>query len=183
MKKLHPLTLIRRELAKDPAWEKYSTHTGFAELVGRSKSWVKNIEYGIAGTSPAFAQRVADRLGIDPAWLVAPLPANYPIPAAGGGGWSVDMIPDRLKSALAGNIQTLDKKLADLRDNEKTGFPANPREVLAGLVDLPENQVFLADVLARHVRDRLIQEFRNGKPEEFITRLRRVLEGEEGEWV
>ena len=176
MKKLHPLTLIRRELAKDPAWAKYSTHAGFAELVGRSRSGVKNIEYGIVDTSTAFAQRVGDRLGIDTTWLTAPLPATLPIPAAGDGEWNADMIPSRLKSALEGNNQILSKNLVVLREIDKTGSSANPQNLLAGLADLPENQEFLADVLARHVRDRLVQEFRGGKPEPFITRLRQLLE-------
>ncbi len=179
--KQHPLTLIRRELAKAPAWAKYSTHAGFAELVGRSKSWVKNIEYGIVNTSASFAQRVGDRLGIAPAWLTAPLPASSPIPAAGGGDWNADMIPGRLKSALEGNIQILGKNLADLREHDNTSSSANPRNLLSGLAALPENQAFLADVLARHVRDRLVEEFRSGQPEPFLSRLRQLLEEEENE--
>ncbi len=177
----HPLTLIRRELAKDPAWEKYSTHGGFAELVGRSKSWVKNIEYGIVHTSAAFAQRVGDRLGIETTWLTAPLPATLPIPAAGGGEWIADIIPSRLKSALEDNNQILSKNLVVLREIDKTGSSADPGESFASLAELPENHAFLADVLARHVRDRLIEEFRGGQPEPFLTRLRQLLEGDEDE--
>jgi len=149
-----PLAVLRRELAKNPKWAEHSTQAQLAALLGRSTGLIKNTENGTWAMTGSLARRVSDRLGVAQEWLMAPGPAQLPIPAEGGGTWSVDMIPPRLQAALQENVKTISNFMAET----------------------PDGPTLLAEMLTKQVRDRVVAELRSGKPEAFLIRLRQLLE-------
>lgn len=90
----HPLRKLRRELAHSgaPHLKKVATQKGFAELVGRSESLIRNVESRIIECSTSLAALISEKTGVSSDWLLGSDPAGE-IRSADGSRWSPSCFP------------------------------------------------------------------------------------------
>lgn len=93
-----PLRKLRRELAQSgvPHLKKFGTQKGFAELVGRSESLIRNVESGIIECSAGLAALISERTGVSRDWLLGKDPADE-IRSADGSRWSPTCFPQQIE--------------------------------------------------------------------------------------
>lgn len=89
-----PLRILRRHFTDCESRElrRYATQRGFAELVGRSESLIRNIESGLIECSYKLADAISDATGVSAAWVLGNMDAAQPIPDRNGGNWSPEMV-------------------------------------------------------------------------------------------
>lgn len=94
----HPLRKLRRELAQSgvPHLKKFGTQKGFADLVGRSESLIRNVESGIIECSTSLAALISEKTGVSGDWLLGKDPADE-IRSADGSRWSPTCIPRQIE--------------------------------------------------------------------------------------
>jgi len=112
--KSHPVVVLRCRLADDPELKTFASQAGFAKLIGRSGSLIRQIESGAMRTSGKLVRAIADRTGVDPAWISLPEAAmDAPIPARDGGKWEPRMVIDNLRNEERSGTGEITDWLAD----------------------------------------------------------------------
>lgn len=95
----HPFKILRRFMKGHPALKDASTQKGFAHLVGCSTSLIQAVEQRIKITEK-LAVRVQAVTGVLIPWLSEMQDPDKPIPAAGGGTLTHEMVLGIIKQAI-----------------------------------------------------------------------------------
>lgn len=78
----HPIKRVRQALKKSPerfGLRRYSTSQGFAELIGRSPSAIRNIECGFSKNWVKTAELIEGKIGVSAEWLLGDPNPEEPI--------------------------------------------------------------------------------------------------------
>jgi len=90
LKPLHPIRRIREALKKTPdnlGLQEYGSAVGFAKLIGRSPSLVRNVESGFTPKWGALAELVERKLKVSREWMLSEPGEKDPIRHVKGGLW------------------------------------------------------------------------------------------------
>lgn len=99
-KSVHPVRRVRDALKNTPAelrLRQYATAAGFARLLGRSPSLVRNVECGITESWHGLALLIEQKTMVSKEWLLSSPKAGDPIQDVRGRMW----IPERYLDPLA----------------------------------------------------------------------------------
>ena len=123
--KSNTLRILRRHFADCESRElrRYATQRGFAELVGRSESLIRNIESELIDCSYKLADAISDATGVSAAWVMGNMDEAQPIPDRDGGNWTPEMV---LALHRAGSNRGIVERL----NNEADRRGLSPSELL-----------------------------------------------------
>jgi hypothetical protein len=124
---LHPIRRIREALRSTPdelGLSKYGSAAGFAELIGRSPSLIRNVESGFTPKWGALAELIERKIQVSREWMLSNPPSNQAIQHVNGGAWD----PRRHLDPLAAK-----EKMPDWREYMRLK-PAEIPRLIADLV-------------------------------------------------
>jgi transcriptional regulator with XRE-family HTH domain len=124
---LHPIRRIREALRNTPdelGLSKYGSAAGFAELIGRSPSLIRNVESGFTPKWGALAELIERKIKVSRDWMLSNPPSNQAIQHVNGGPWD----PRKHLDPLAAK-----EKMPDWREYMRLQPAAIPR-LIADLV-------------------------------------------------
>jgi hypothetical protein len=105
---IHPFKRIRESLKKHTRplnLARYSTASGFAKLIGRSESLIRNVEAGATKISLGLALQVESKTGVSSAWLQGPDALTGEILAKDGTPWDpTDYLDPYAKGTMLANV-------------------------------------------------------------------------------
>lgn len=127
----HPIRRIREVLKNTPeelGLSKYGSAAGFAKLIGRSPSLVRNVESGFTPKWGALAELIERKVGVSREWMLSEPGERDPIRHVKGGLWD----PRKHLDPLAAK-----DKMPDWREVQRLQPAAVPRmiaELLHGVL-------------------------------------------------
>lgn len=98
-KVLHPIRRVRDAFKNTPLeldLKKYSTAEGFAKYLGRSTSFIRNVECGVIGSWDQLAGLVQRKTRVSRQWLLSNPNMDDPILAVDGNKWDAGFHLDHL---------------------------------------------------------------------------------------
>lgn len=85
--------------------ERFSTASGFARLLDRSESLIRNVEAGTAKFSDYLADKIEEKTGVSAAWMLGPNARTGEILAVDGSPWNpAEFLDHYVKGGLLANI-------------------------------------------------------------------------------
>lgn len=83
--KSHPLAVLRSLLERNHDTREFATQNGFAKILGKSPSLIREVESGRHEMSPKLARLISGMTGASIAWLMEKEVAGTSVPSEDGG--------------------------------------------------------------------------------------------------
>ncbi|RYD85763.1 MAG: XRE family transcriptional regulator [Verrucomicrobiaceae bacterium] len=170
----HPFKILRAFLRGHPDLKKASTQEGFAKLVDCSRSLIRAVEQGQTRITERLAEQVVEATGVSLAWLTVKQNPTQPIPAAGGGILTHQVILGRIEEETERNLR---EASSDLLNASKSLF--DPGGALSDASFLIRKR--MASTMAKVVEEALLESLSRGDTylmEEITRLLARMHRGE-----
>lgn len=153
-KRSHPLRRVREAFHKAPeasGLRKHHTSAGFAKLIGRAASSIRNVESGQTKKWDRLAMRIEDKIGVSADWLLGQPDPRLPILGTDGEPWA----PEKFLDYLGGAAGELDWRVLMSKSPEKTvklAASVVEMKLKNDILGLPEagetpSHLFLADLV------------------------------------
>lgn len=108
----HSIKLLRKRFANSRELRAFSTQGGFAQLVGRSEGYIRNVEKGVVPLSSKLAEVVEDKTGVSAKWLLRS-GSSDPILRPDGSAWEPGVAIQLIKAEIDTNKQALTQAIAE----------------------------------------------------------------------
>lgn len=118
-KRSHPLRRVREAFNEAPeasGLRKHHTSAGFAKLIGRAASSIRNVESGQTKKWDRLAMRIEDKIGVSAEWLLGQPDPRHPILGIDGKPWA----PEKFLDYLGGAAGKLDWRALMSKNPDKT---------------------------------------------------------------